>query len=56
MDVFKLAELQLQRERKNNSKNKIHLLFDRADTIQKFFSHSDRKKFKQNSLVKIDNI
>lgn len=44
MNIFKLAELQLQKEKKLNSKNKIGLFFDRVETIQKYFSHADRKK------------
>lgn len=44
MDIFKLAELQLRRERKINAKNRIELLFERADTIQKYMSHKNRKR------------
>lgn len=44
MDIFKLAEMQLIRERKINAKNRIKLLFKRADTIQKYLSHMERKR------------
>ncbi len=38
MDIFKLAELQLQREGKSYAKNRIDLFFDRAETIGKYLS------------------
>lgn len=64
-DIFQLAILEVQRERKSYSKNIVSLVFNRADKILKYMDMQERntkvaknryKKlaFKDKQKVKID--
>ncbi len=44
VDVFELALLELKREGKLKKQGWIDEFFKRVDTIDKYLSHSDRKK------------
>lgn len=53
MDIFKMAEMQLYRERKHQARDRIKLLFQRAEAIQKYLSICERNdKIAKNRIRK----
>lgn len=53
MDIFSLAALELEREKKTKSKNYVNLLFDRAKKIRQYLDYVNRGQ-KETKKYNID--